>query len=957
MIEPIRVKICEEISAVPEKILKILEPQYGFSRVNSTFTTASQISENFYDLLLCPIDHFNQANLDWIREKTNCKEPHPLVILAKQATIDDAVQAIRTGAADFLLLSEIDPRTFADRCRKSLNGKVKSIDLLDNFKPDASLLNILLKNTIDLIYVKNNASQFVLANEACAEALGLASPQDMIGKTDFDFFPAEFARRYRKDEEKIFASGQPMVNHEEPFITTNGSLRWKQTTKVPLIDHDGKIIGLVGIGRDITERKNAHLTLQRANLELETRVKERTTLLRNEMLERRHEESLQKAMYHLAEAAIVTDDLESLYKEVHRVISSLMDARNFYISLLNEAEQKISFPYLIDEEDYSPRYQEYTLDEFGHGLTRYMLELGEPLMVSRKQYQNLVEQGLVDQIGAVPEHWLGAPLKINDRTIGAMVVQTYTANTAYSEKDRNVLAFVSSQVAMAIQRKQAEAVLRDNENKFRQLFERSSDAMLLLDGNHFTDCNQAAAEMIHAPSRQTLTGMTPDEISPPTQPDGMNSTQKARLMIQKALEKGAHRFEWIHRRLDGEEFPVDVSLTAVTLDERRVLYTIWRDITEQKRAQQRVQQQVEQLAALRSIDDSITSSHDLPGTLNILLDFLINRMDVDAATVLLFQPQTQSLDFAAGKGFKTNALKHTHLKSGEGLAGKAAAERRIVMDFDLDITPESLNRAPLLAQEGFITYIGVPLISKDEVRGILEIFQRRKYTPAPDWLEFITALAAQAAIAIDNATLFRDLQSANTELLLAYDATIEGWARALELRDQETEGHSKRVVAMTLRLATEMGFPDEQLMSIRIGALLHDIGKMGIPDQILLKPGRFDPWEMEVMRRHPTYAYELLAPISFLRSALDIPYCHHEKWDGSGYPRGLKGEEIPLPARIFAVVDVWDALMSERPYRKAWNKEQVIAYIREQSGIHFDPTVVDLFMKLIDSRFSGFGAD
>ncbi|MBI5714650.1 MAG: HD-GYP domain-containing protein [Chloroflexi bacterium] len=193
-----------------------------------------------------------------------------------------------------------------------------------------------------------------------------------------------------------------------------------------------------------------------------------------------------------------------------------------------------------------------------------------------------------------------------------------------------------------------------------------------------------------------------------------------------------------------------------------------------------------------------------------------------------------------------------------------------------------------------------------------------------------------------------DLQRVNSELLVAYNATIEGWSRALDLRDQETEGHTQRVTEMALKLAAAVGVEETQLMHLQRGALLHDIGKMGVPDSILLKPGPLNEQEMGIMRRHPQYAYDMLTPIPFLRPALDIPLCHHEKWDGTGYPRQLKGEQIPLVARIFAVVDVWDALISDRPYRAAWPRDKVSEYIREQSGLHFEPRVVEMFLNMIE---------
>ncbi len=191
-----------------------------------------------------------------------------------------------------------------------------------------------------------------------------------------------------------------------------------------------------------------------------------------------------------------------------------------------------------------------------------------------------------------------------------------------------------------------------------------------------------------------------------------------------------------------------------------------------------------------------------------------------------------------------------------------------------------------------------------------------------------------------------NLEQAHEKLLSAYDATIEGWSHAMDLRDKETEGHTLRVTKLSEQLGTIMGVEAEDLVYMRRGALLHDIGKLGVPDSILLKPAKLTDEEWTIMRQHPQYAYDMIQPIEYLRPALDIPLCHHEKWDGSGYPRGLKGEEIPLVARIFAVVDVWDALISDRPYRPAWDKEKALTYIKEQSGKHFDPYVVENFLKM-----------
>jgi putative nucleotidyltransferase with HDIG domain len=263
---------------------------------------------------------------------------------------------------------------------------------------------------------------------------------------------------------------------------------------------------------------------------------------------------------------------------------------------------------------------------------------------------------------------------------------------------------------------------------------------------------------------------------------------------------------------------------------------------------------------------------------------------------------------------------------------------------DIRAVADGLQRTPDLSGEKFITYVGIPLLAKGQVKGVLELFQRTPLVLEMEDYAFLEMLTGQAAIAIDNSELFERLQSSNAELGMAYESTLEGWANALELRDKETEGHTRRVAELSTRLAQTMGVREADILQVYRGALLHDIGKMSVPDSIVLKPGPLTEAEWVIMRKHPQFAYDMLSPIAFLRMALDIPYCHHEKWDGTGYPRGLRGAQIPMPARIFAVVDVWDAITSDRPYRKAWQKEVALQYIREQTGRHFDPEVVKAFL-------------
>jgi PAS domain S-box-containing protein/putative nucleotidyltransferase with HDIG domain len=358
---------------------------------------------------------------------------------------------------------------------------------------------------------------------------------------------------------------------------------------------------------------------------------------------------------------------------------------------------------------------------------------------------------------------------------------------------------------------------------------------------------------------------------------------------------------------------------------------------------------LQRMQSLHRIDKAISAGVDMDIVLSIVLDEVMAQLTMDAIAVLRMHHTLPTLERVAARGFLSHHWPQT-IRLGEGYAGQAALKREPV--YIPDLTALEAENGGVLKEERFVVYYGIPLISKGQLRGVLELFARVPFHSSADWRTTLDMFASQLAIALDNADMVERLQRSHTELMHAYETTIEGWSRALDLRDKETEGHTLRVTELTLRLAHTMGVSDDDLVHIRRGALLHDIGKMGVPDQILLKPGPLTDAEWEIMRKHPVYAYEMLAPIAFLDQALAIPYCHHERYDGKGYPRGLKGEQIPLAARIFAVVDVWDALRSNRPYRVGWPEDRVRALIQERAGSHFDPRIVGVFLDLV-----GQGAD
>lgn len=342
----------------------------------------------------------------------------------------------------------------------------------------------------------------------------------------------------------------------------------------------------------------------------------------------------------------------------------------------------------------------------------------------------------------------------------------------------------------------------------------------------------------------------------------------------------------------------------------------------------------------------LQSSLDIREHLPKVLEILAGALKADAVTMLGYSAHTSRFELTSTYGLSMPVLAKLRLYFEAGLAGKTFDRHQTIWIEDLQTARADSFPISRLNEEGFSGYLAFPLLGHNDLSGVIEVFWREPQTTKIWNWEFIERVGEQIAFAIQRAGILKDIRQQNTELLTKYNATIEGLSRALELRDIETEGHTRRVSQFAMRLVAHMRIPSDEWDSIRQGALLHDIGKLGIPDAILLKPGSLTPKERKVMQQHVLYGYNILAPIISSRHTLDITLYHHEHWDGKGYPYGLKGEQIPLVARLFTVIDVFDALKSDRPYRSAWSHEQVLQYLRTQAGHEFDPYVVKLFLEI-----------
>ncbi len=690
-------------------------------------------------------------------------------------------------------------------------------------------------------------------------------------------------------------------------------------------------------------------------------------------------------------------DTKQLLKQLYVQVKKLFAPDSFLVVTCDEQAKNLKVVMAVEEDEPLGEWENKYFPIKEGGLTAWVVKEGRPLLIRDME---------TDTLPAKPIHsakparsWLGVPLMNQNKVIGAVSVQSFRPCT-FNENNRLLLENLAAHLTVTLENARLyeethQAYLREKRlNELAKTVNNTLDFQKTL-GNIVN----LAVELVGADAGAlALLSKDRDIISYPylfnlpeqlSQRDSNKEEGVAWQIVETGepvllteygesanalpcwVEAGVHGFIGVPVVANEERIGVlglySMIPEAPTANEKKVEKDQGtpKEFTERElklaesiglqvgvaiknaRLFSEVRLKTEYLETIQRIDLAISSSLDLDLTLRIFLEQTTDQLGVDAADVLLFNTAMQTLEYKAGRGFRTDAFQGTTERIGEGQAGRVALERRTIHIPDLSLETVRFKRVKILQKEKFVVYIGVPLLAKGRLVGVLEVFHRSPFDPSEEWVDFLETLARQAAIAIDNSQLFESLQRSNVEMVMAYDSTLEGWAKALELRDQETEGHSHRVVDLSMKMAQLMGMNENELIQVRRGALLHDIGKMGIPDSILHNPGPFDDDEWEIMRKHPTYAQQRLSSIRFLQPALDIPYCHHEKWDGTGYPRGLKGEEIPLSARIFAIVDVWDALRSDRPYREAWPKEKIIAHLQEQAGKYFDPCVVDAFLEML----------
>lgn len=449
------------------------------------------------------------------------------------------------------------------------------------------------------------------------------------------------------------------------------------------------------------------------------------------------------------------------------------------------------------------------------------------------------------------------------------------------------------------ERKQSEQALRFSRERYRYLVELSPDTILVLRNDSIEFANPAAIELFGATSAEQLIGKSVYELFHPDYHPIIH--ERIRLMTE--ARQIAPLIEEKIIRLDGNLRDVEATSAPFTDSTGDAIQVILRDITARKQAEERLSRSEQLLSEAQRIAHIGSWEWNIQADTMVWSEELCRIFNIDPPGPT--NPESDHLQM-----IHPSDRQRLSCSREEALSGHNPFNTDYRITLRNGVEKYIHSQAELIHDSH-----GVPIL----LRGVAQDITDRKRSE-------------------------QALQKSSEELQAAYEATLQGWSTALELRERETAGHSQRVVRLTLDIAHLMGIRGEDLIHIQRGALLHDIGKMGIPDRILLKPEPLTEDDWAIMHQHPVYAYKLLSRIPYLLPALDIPYCHHERWDGSGYPRGLKGEEIPLTARIFAVIDVWDALSSDRPYRPAWSKDAILSYLRNQAGKQFDPKVVEVFL-------------
>jgi PAS domain S-box-containing protein len=520
--------------------------------------------------------------------------------------------------------------------------------------------------------------------------------------------------------------------------------------------------------------------------------------------------------------------------------------------------------------------------------------------------------------------------------------------------------YILGSIQDVTERNKAFEIIRQREEVFRTTVQQMSDGLVIINADgDVIEWNSAHEQISEIPAEVAI-GRKIWEVLPSMGIDhfysqGLNEMENE---IRRSEQNGESTFfhepdELEIKTPSGKTRALMQTVFPIKTPDKYLIGIVSHDITEQKESLDKINHELNKLASLRSIDAAILERTTPEKTLEMICSIAVDLLHMDG-TIILTKLASDNL----ASSYISKIDTEDDPVIARTLDLQVAALKKFGSQ-DLSVQKVGMidQILPVDLSTGMpLNHTIVPLIMNKKVYGYIQAISTEPIPDDQEWKDYFLTLAGQTSIAIENVTLITNEELAYNELNIAYENTIAGWSKALELRDEETKGHSDRVMHLSCRFAEKAGLPLSKMTSFRRGVLLHDIGKMGIPDRILLKPGALTNEDWKIMRLHPVMAYDLLSSIPYLHDSLEIPYSHHEHWDGSGYPQGLKGTEIPLTARIFSIIDVWDALKSDRPYRKGWKPETIIQYLKDNKSVLFDPDLVDMFIDLINEPEFGASA-
>lgn len=875
-------------------------------------------------------------------------------------TLGSAIERIR------LLTSEQHRRHEAERLREATAALTRTLDLQSLFDVILASLKFLMPYSTACLELVNDGQTEIVAADGAPES------------------PTLVGRRFSRKDRPSGAARMPMtigdVRKSPEFNNFGMSARVRSAITVPMFIQE-QLIGFLHLtSEELDFYSEEHAAL------LQTFAHQAAVAVQNARLyqEEKQRSRIIAALADIANEISTTPNLDDLLDHVAHRSLDLLKASHLAIFLVQN--DNVTVKPVAARGTYSKQLLSHPL-KVGEGITGSIIAAGKAEIINDTPADpRTVRVPGTPKDDGLLETMMSAPLTLRDRTIGAINAWRLRSDGLFNQSELNFLISIAHQtsISIALTRLLQETMQRAEEADAIAEVGRDISATLQLD-LVLDRIATYAKELLNTETSAVYLFQRSDSRLHAVAAKGVD----AEALKNDPVELGSGLSGIIAQNKRGEIVNYDAAdprglvvkgteanpfehlmgVPVLNHEELTGLVVVWRTGAEKEfqpaelnfltglaqqaavaienaRLFQLEQERRQEAENLQVAATAVSSSLDLQQVLQTIMIALKHVIPYDSASMLLLEGDhvrlraTQGLqrpDAALNQLFSANnpLLRAIHLSGRPVILPDAQHDPRF------EVWPGS---------EDIHGWLGVPLIARGEVIGYITLESKAIDSFQEKDALLAQTFAHQAAAAIDNARLYSGLEQANRELSRAYDTTLEGWGNALELRDKETQGHTRRVADLTVRLGRQLGLEEPDLVNLRRGVLVHDIGKMGVPDEILHKETSLTKREWDEMRKHPQYAFDLLYPIPYLRAALTVAYCHHERWNGSGYPRGLSGEEIPLPARIFAVVDVWDALLSDRPYRKAWARKRAMDYLRDQSGVLFDPTIVQAFQAMLESE-------